>query len=232
LKNLFYILVLLFSADLFSAENAFCEKLEKVFGHTKKNHKYDEYHCDSKLFQFQHKTAYVVFLHRDFFDVSTFDLAIVSNLKEFKILAVLDSKFKLEPFGEHFLEFTKNEFDLGKLGKSFSIKSVRHGCGAGGSLCGDENVNIFVVKKDKIKRVLFTQIGFSALYGGEWHEDGTREHIPEDWTSNLCLETKVNPPRLIKTLDQNKKKIQNYKFNEKDFEYQTRDKNIMTSVLD
>jgi hypothetical protein len=232
LKNLIFVLSLLFSADLWSAENSFCEKLEKVFGYPKKNHKYDEYHCDSIPFQYQNKKTYAVFFHRDFFDVSTFDLAIVNNLKEFKILAVLDSKFKLEPFGEHFLEFTKNEFVLGKLGKSFSIKSVRHGCGAGGSLCGDENVNIFVVEKNKIRRVLHTQVAYSALYGGEWHKDGTREHIPEDWTSNLCLDTKVNPPLLIKTLDQDKKKKQVYEFDEKEFLYKTKDKTIMTSVVE
>lgn len=229
MKLIIYILLFLISAEVISAEN-FCEKLEKKFGYPKKIYKYDEHHCGSLPFKFQNKAAFAVFLHRDFFDVSTLDVAIVGNLEKLNVLAVLDVKPKLGPFGEHFLEFTKNEFVLGKLGKSFSIKSVRHGCGAGGSLCGDENVNIFVVDKNKIRRVLFTQVGYSALYGGEWHEDGTREHIPEDWTSNLCLDTKVNPPLLIKTLDQDKKKIQIFKFNEKEFQYKTNDKNIMTSV--
>lgn len=63
-------------------------------------------------------------------------------------------------------------------------------------------------------------------------KDGTREHIPEDWTSNLCLDTKANPPLLIKTLDQNKKKKQVYEFDEKDFLYKTKDKTIMTSVVE
>jgi len=54
-------------------------------------------------------------------------------------------------------------------------------------------------------------------------KDGTREHIPEDWTSNLCLDTKANSPLLIKTLDQNKKKKQVYEFVEKEFLYKTKD---------
>lgn len=215
-----------------NASEVNCEKIAVKLGYSLQKTKYEEYHCGKMTWKFEGKSAEVIFLHRDFSNVSTLDLLVVDNIEKFKILAKLDSDLKLEPFGEHFLSFTKNEFALGKLGKIFSIKSVVHGCGAGGSLCGDENVNVFVVDKNKIKRVLNTQVSYSALYGGEWHEDGTREHIPEDWNSNLCLDTKNNPPLLIKTLDQNKLKKQVFVFDEKSFTYKTNDKNVMTSVSD
>jgi hypothetical protein len=81
---------------------------------------------------------------------------------------------------EECLRFDFANYALGDLGRAFGLRTVIHSCGAGGSICSQDDIRLFIARSGKLEAVYRSQISFYGNYGGEWNEDGTRQHIFEE----------------------------------------------------
>ena len=86
------------------------------------------------------------------------------------------------------LTFDFCSFPLGRLGRAFGLRTLTHGCGAGGSICSATNLLLFVSVEGKLAKVFDAQVAFFGNFGGDWHEDGTRDHTVEE--SNAIVRLK------------------------------------------
>jgi hypothetical protein len=85
------------------------------------------------------------------------------------------------------LAFDFAGYPLGKLGRAFGLRTLTHGCGAGGSICSATNLLLFVSLEGRLTKVFDAQVAYFGNLGGAWNEDGSREHIVEESTAIVRL---------------------------------------------
>jgi hypothetical protein len=73
-------------------------------------------------------------------------------------------------------------YALGPLGRAFGIRTTNGGCGAGGSICWNGNLKLFVPQNGELQMVFDEAVSLFGNYGGTWNKDGTRQHtvVEED----------------------------------------------------
>jgi len=97
-------------------------------------------------------------------------------------------------------------YDLGTMGRAIGVRTSVNSCGAGGSLCSNEQIRLFSLRDPSIREVLRANIGYFGVYAGEWHQDGTREHFTEELPGVLVIQSEKNktyPQILIKATFRN-----------------------------
>lgn len=67
-------------------------------------------------------------------------------------------------------------YNLGSLGRAFGIRTDVNGCGAGGSLCSNEYLKLFVVQNNELTQVFNEAMAYFGDIAGDWHKNGTRDH--------------------------------------------------------
>jgi len=101
------------------------------------------------------------------------------------------------------LTFDFCAFPLGNLGRAFGLRTLTHGCGAGGSICSATNLLLFVALEGKLTKVFDAQVAFFGNFGGDWHEDGTRDHAVEETNAVVRLQgghSKTAAPPVIEVV--------------------------------
>lgn len=93
-----------------------------------------------------------------------------------------------EPFA-----FDFGRFPLGRLGRAFGLRTITHGCGAGGSICSATNLLLFVPFAGRLAKVLDAQVAYFGNLGGDWNEDGTRQHIVVEENAVLVIKGGKSP---------------------------------------
>lgn len=205
-----------------------CETLNKLFGYSETLKNGVELACDVRPWSYKGKSAFAVVLLRDDASTNTMDVGVVDCLPTPKLLAKLgetqerDYQFSLDRFDPLL-------FDLGSLGKAVGLRAHKGGCGAGGSICADGILQLYVVDDGIVRMVFDSQMDYFGSYGGEWNADGTRDHEIEEEESVLVI-GKGNPPSLIKKMVGKKAQKQTFTWNAASKSYKTKDPEIMTSI--
>jgi hypothetical protein len=83
---------------------------------------------------------------------------------------------------EECLRFDFANYALGDLGRAFGLRTVIHSCGAGGSICSQDDIRLFIARSGRLEAVYRSQISYYGNYGGTWNADGTRQHSFEEET--------------------------------------------------
>lgn len=95
-------------------------------------------------------------------------------------------------------------YELGKLGRAIGVRTTIHSCGAGGSICSNEDLRLFSINTSSVQEILHSPIGYFAVYAGDWHKDGTRDHFTEELPGILTVDNRYNqngiPKVIIKAL--------------------------------
>jgi hypothetical protein len=77
---------------------------------------------------------------------------------------------------EHIAALDFAPYVLGPLGRAFGIRTTNGGCGAGGSICWNGYLKLFVPQNGDLQMVFNDAVSLFGNYGGEWNKDGTRQH--------------------------------------------------------
>jgi hypothetical protein len=77
---------------------------------------------------------------------------------------------------EHMAALDFAAYTLGPLGRAFGIRTTNGGCGAGGSICWNGHLKLFVPQNGEPQLVFDDAVSLFGNYGGEWNKDGTRQH--------------------------------------------------------
>jgi hypothetical protein len=86
---------------------------------------------------------------------------------------------------ETFDAFLPIPFQLGALGEAWGVRTLQHGCGAGGSICATTYRRLFAVQDGRLTLIFNQATSYYGNYGGDWNKDGTRKHIVEEVIGNL-----------------------------------------------
>jgi hypothetical protein len=78
--------------------------------------------------------------------------------------------------GEQMAAFDFAPYGLGPLGRAFGVRTTVGGCGAGGSICSNGYLKLFVPQNGGLQMVFNEAVSRFGSYGGEWNKDGTRQH--------------------------------------------------------
>jgi hypothetical protein len=71
-------------------------------------------------------------------------------------------------------------YNLGFLGRAFGLRTNVGGCGAGGSLCSNQYLKLFVIQDGELTEVFNEAISYFGDIAGDWHKNGTRDHSIEE----------------------------------------------------
>lgn len=86
---------------------------------------------------------------------------------------------------ETFDAFLPIPFYLGALGEAWGVRTLQHGCGAGGSICATTYRRLFLEQGGQLTLIFNQAVSYYGNYGGDWKKDGTRQHIIEEMTGTL-----------------------------------------------
>ena len=86
---------------------------------------------------------------------------------------------------ETFDAFLPIPFQLGALGEAWGVRTLQHGCGAGGSICATTYRRLFAVQDGRLTLIFNQATSYYGNYGGDWNKDGTRKRIVEEMIGNL-----------------------------------------------
>ena len=78
-------------------------------------------------------------------------------------------------------------FQLGALGEAWGVRTLQHGCGAGGSICATTYRRLFLEQGGQLTLIFNQAVSYYGNYGGDWNKDGTRQHIIEEMTGTLSV---------------------------------------------
>lgn len=87
--------------------------------------------------------------------------------------------------------FFTHMFDLGVLGQTWAVSTIRNGCGAGGSICATTYLKLFSIQNDKLTIVFDEAVSYYGNYGGNWNPDGSRQHIVEETTGAIVVSDEI-----------------------------------------
>jgi hypothetical protein len=169
----------------------------------------------------------------------SFGIFIKNDLNSFELKKNLKPVIHLDLGKETELaRFDFANYDLGPLGRAIGVRTTVNWCGAGGSICSNEDLRLYSTNSPAIREVLHSMIGYFGVYAGDWHKDGTRDHFSEELPGVLILNSYKNeayPHVLIKALFRNieiQKEYSISKNSQNKLYYQTTDREIFPHVQD
>ncbi len=117
-------------------------------------------------------------------------------------------------------------YELGQVGRAIGLRTTIHSCGAGGNICSNEDLRLFTIQTASIKEVFHSLIGYFAVWSGDWHKDGTRDHFTEELPGIVLVKPVKNqkyPKILVRAMYEKKWLEKEYAVrNDKDnFYYET-----------
>lgn len=209
-----------------------CEEIAKLFEYLEDK---SEFECQTHPWSYQGKKVILLALRNEIYnEKTTLDLGIINDQEKSKILIRLEKPIDLLQSFEHVDKFDSTIFDLGVLGKAFGLRISKTGCGAGGSVCADGFLHLFIIDNDKIVPIFSSQMSYYGSFGGEWNKDGTRQHDVVEEIAILQIKKDPkhpeSPPTLIKKLKGKKSGIQTFIWNAELKDYTTKDSSFLPSV--